>query len=238
MPSVLSNHLIIGGELVPLSLDVRGARLFRDTGLEFTPLNTRCLARVKPVDLITVHDQAGEGNGKRLYRVLLKRRLSVHFQIQNDGVIYQYCDPLLVSCAHMGPGNRRSIGIEVQNAVFPPFPPGERHRLRAFLRGVVTGKERMFGRPRVRELYRGRERTVLGHFAPQQVALKELVLVLLRKCLDVPPRLPLDGEGGVTGDRLPADWQGVASHLNFTDSHVDPASDIYFQLLPLLAGAS
>lgn len=244
-----------GGELMPVGfILVRGRQVpllgepgpgciqWVESGLEFTTANTRCKLIESEPDLLCVHAKGGEGNGKQTYRVLLYKRYSVPFSIDRDGTIWQYCDPGVLSCAHMGKGNSRSIGIEVTNTVIPLDDPKTRdNERRIFLRGGYSGlRARLFyGRENHVELYRGVKRRVLSTFAAQKVAIRSLVLTLLQEFPTIPPRLPrTEIKRTITGERLPDDWQGVAGHLHFQPSgfevakaHVDPSLDAFDELL-------
>lgn len=241
-------YILVRNEMVPLvaAEGLPGVMLFGESKCEFTPANTRCLARQGLPTLLTIHNKGGEGEGRQTYRVLLGKRYSVEFSIDRDGLIWQYCDPAVLSCAHMGAGNTRSIGVEVAQAVIPFDDPNTLdNERRIFLRGGYTGlKARFFyGRDQHVELYRGYKRRVLDHLWIQKVAIKSLVLTLLGIYPTIPARLPRNEKGtAVTGERLPADWQGVAGHLHFQDSgyvnakaHVDPALDAFDELLPILS---
>jgi hypothetical protein len=239
--------ILVRGRQVPLAGDPGpGCIQPSESGLEFLPTNTRCKMREGNPTLVTVHNKGGEGDGKQTYRVLLNRQLSVEYSIDRDGTIWQYADPAALSCAHMGKGNSRSIGIEVTNTVVPlDDPKTADNERRIFLRGGYTGlKARLFyGRGQHVEIYRGVKRRVLDHLPAQKIALRSLVLTLLQEFPTIPRRLPLaDGTRMVTGDRLPDDWQGVAGHLHFQPSgfvsvhaHVDPALDAFDELLLDLA---
>lgn len=202
--------------------------LWGESGYEYTPMNTRVKARVQKPNLLVWHDTAGEGTGPRIYRVLLKKKLSVHFAVDRKGLIWQYCDPGLFSCAHVGRGaNSRSVGFEMANVVFPPnVRPGIFANLRRYW---LTGREKMFGRPTVSEDYRGRKRRVLGHFKAQNRAAIALTLTCLRVFGTIPRRVPGDG-GKPVSELVPPGWQGVCGHLHLTDRHVDPAQDGLYDL--------
>jgi len=227
---------LVGGEAGP------GCIQWTESGCEFTAKNTRCKPIESDPDLITLHAKGGEGDGKQTYRVLLAKKYSVPFSIDRDGTIWQYCDPGLLSCAHMGKGNGRSIGIEITSAVIPlDDPKTADNERRLFLRGGYTGlKARLFyGRGQHVELYRGVKRRVLDILPDQKAAIRSLVLTLLWEFPSVPRRLPrTEIKGTITGERLPDDWKGVAGHLHFQPSgfvdvhaHVDPSLDAFDELL-------
>jgi hypothetical protein len=236
--------ILVRGQQVPLVGDPGpGCIQPQESGLEFTTANTRCKLREGLPTLITVHNKGGEGNGKQTYRYHLLKRYSEEFSTDRDGLIWQYCDPAVLSCTHMGKGNSRSIGIEVANAVIPMDDPTTAdNERRIFLRGGFSGlKARLFyGRPNHVELYRdGIKRRVLSHFPAQKKAVRSLVLTLLACFPTIPARLPrTEIKRTVTGERMHEDWQGVAGHLHFQPSgyqvataHVDPSLDVFDDLL-------
>lgn len=65
------------------------------------------------VDQFVLHYDA-EGISKECYRVLERRRLSVHFMLDLDGTVYQ-CVDLREDCFHATIANSRSIGVEIAN---------------------------------------------------------------------------------------------------------------------------
>lgn len=226
--------ILVRGVNVPLVGDALCV-LPSESKLEFIPGRDKCKARDGLPTLVTLHDTAGEGSGPTIYATLKRRSVSVHFAIDRAGLIYQYCDPAAVTAFHMGPGNSRSIGIEIANAV---FPAGIRPGLFAYAKQLLlTGREKLYGRAAVEDDYRGKKRRVLGHFEAQKGAIRSLVETLLREFPTIPSRIPpLSPLRGpevtlppfrVTGLRLDPTYTGVASHLHFTDAHVDPAGDIY-----------
>jgi hypothetical protein len=100
-----------------------GARVRQD--LAYEPGSNGVALRVRRPDLGVLHWTAGEGPAPQVYGVLARKRLSIHFIIDNDGVIWQCCDPGLYRCAHAGPrANDRSVGIEVTG--YGWAKPGER----------------------------------------------------------------------------------------------------------------
>ena len=223
------SHIILGGKEV----EMEGRYLpYTLTGLAFTMANTRCLPRELDIDLLTHHDSAGLGNPERVYRTLLRKYLSVEFCGGADGVVYQFADPMVFSCAHMGPGNRRSIGAEWVNLVLPERGLWGKvvYRLQEY------PAKYLFNRPSVTRTFRGRKRQVIGHTKEQQLAALYLTKGLLKYIETIPPKLPLDEQGGkVHGNRVDKGFRGIAGHCHFTNSHVDPAGDIFDGLLSSLA---
>lgn len=235
-------RIVVGGVSVPLEGGACCAH-YLETGLEFTAANTRLRTRVSPVDLVVVHDTGGEGGGRRVYRTLLARRLSVHFLVDRAGLVWQYCDPATSVAAHVGPGNGRSVGIEVTNVMLPlddPATPANERRLFNLGRLSELPSRLLHGRPVLVEPYRGRGRRVLGHLPVQRASVAALVRALLRAFPAVQRRLPRGPDGQVHGDRLPDGWSGVSGHLHWSEdgwvsarAHVDPALDVFSELSEL-----
>lgn len=197
-------------------------------GFEFTPMNTRVKQRTAEPDLIVLHDTAGENSAESTYRMLLKKQLSVHFCVDRDGCVWQFCDPAFFSCMHVGRGvNSRSIGIEVTNAVVPRT----RNPWKWMMGKFRVAQEKRRGRPVVEDTYRGKPRKVLGHLPRQRFAVRCLVRVLLDAFETIPPTYP-GYPLRVTGARLvpELEYRGVTAHLHHTDAHVDPALDLFEDL--------
>lgn len=176
-----------------------------------------------PIDLIVLHDSAGENGAERVHETLVGRGFSIHFYIDKDGLVWQFMDPALFFAEHIGHGfDKRSIGIEMQNAV---FPPGVTQQDFANPRHHLTGDEPTYGRDIIIEPYRGRTRRVLAHTAIQ----REIAILLVDALLDAFPSIPRTAP--TTGVKLAADYAGVAGHLHLTDDHADPAQDVLADLL-------
>lgn len=230
--------IYIRGQLVEPAVVPNGVRFlpFTESGLEFIPGRDKCMARNSLPTLVVLHNTGGSGDGAQVYSTLKKRGLSVHFVVDSKGVVWQFCDPFAVTTYHVGPGNTRSIGIEVVNPVFTGgVKPGLFSSIKRY---VVTGREKLYGRPVIVDEYRGRARRVLGHCGIQKAATAALVKTLLREFSTIPKQIPppsvlTQPPFRVSGARLDPSWMGVASHLHFTDAHVDPAGDLYEALQDL-----
>ena len=79
------------------------------------------------------------------YKVLLKRKLSVHFLIDNDGTIYQTMDTNHVAY-HAGSRkvNNASIGVEISNAYYPKYQ--KNYILKGFGKRPLLEDSRVHGR--------------------------------------------------------------------------------------------
>lgn len=104
-------ELIINGVGRPVNATVR---TWHETGLEFPHGECGSRDRSHPCRLGVLHWTGGEGDGPRVHRVLHDRGLSIHFALDREGVIWQYADPGLTACAHVGKSaNPVSWGVEV-----------------------------------------------------------------------------------------------------------------------------
>ena len=93
-----------------------------ERGLTWPEGTSRVTRRTTQPDLGVIHTTGGEGPGddlRRIYRVLTARGYSCHFAIGSNGIVGQYLDPLLWAAAHCGGVNARSIGVEVENPMYP-----------------------------------------------------------------------------------------------------------------------
>lgn len=197
---------------------------WEEHGLTFPYAKTR---DPSVIDMIGIHDSAGEGTGPAIYHTLTNRKLSIHFAVDRKGLIWQFLDPATRVAAHIGKGNNtRSVGIEISNAVFPPgIKPGLFANLKRY---AITGRERLYGRPVIVDGYRSQKRRVLGHFPAQIQSVKILVDALVAS-LGVSPLLPRHEGGKVSGGYHPG-WIGIATHFHLSNSHVDPAMDVLSDL--------
>ena len=170
--------LIQGGRIVPVvtPLEVVDGR---QEGLWFDPGDPNTSAREQPADLIVWHHQAGLGNAKSVHRVLKKRRLSVHFQIDLAGVVTQLAD-LSTVCAHVGKVNDRSVGVEIASYGLAKLP----RRVLAKIRrrhDFYTYQDALHGR-----------KLQFFRLLPAQVAAAYDLAVALSAALEIPYRFPLE----------------------------------------------
>ena len=86
-----------------------------------------CRHRLQPILGGVIHHQAGEGDADNTFNVLNARPkkgggftyLSVHFEIDQKGIITQMAD-LATVCQHAGDANEWSWGVEIANLGRPP----------------------------------------------------------------------------------------------------------------------
>lgn len=100
--------------------------------------------RKHAIRAIVLHHTAGEGDGRRIFKTLKERRLSIHFTIDYYGRVVQHADTEV--CAfHAREFNDCSIGIELQNyGVERPGSIGARRFPRVAYSDNVHGRVRNF----------------------------------------------------------------------------------------------
>jgi N-acetyl-anhydromuramyl-L-alanine amidase AmpD len=75
-------------------------------------------ALAAPPPFLVGHWTGGEGGAERIHRVLVQRKLSVHFSLELDGDLVQHCD-LDRRAAHAGRAGNVGLGVEASNMGFP-----------------------------------------------------------------------------------------------------------------------
>jgi hypothetical protein len=77
--------------------------------------------RRRPVRFIVIHHSATR-SAEDTRRVLLRRGLSTHYEVERDGTIYEYLDPEKYVAYHAGAANDQSIGIDMTHMPGEPWP--------------------------------------------------------------------------------------------------------------------
>lgn len=155
-------------------------------------------------------------SSKICFNVLKKRKLSVHFLIDNDGTIYQIMDT-----NHIGyhAGNRKvnnaSIGVEISNAFYPRYQS--------------TYVQKGFGERPIIKGAKVHGRTLEDHtgFYPVQIEAFKKLAESLNKHYDIPLETPLDNgdmKTVVDSSARKALFKGVVNHFHITSRKIDCAS--------------
>lgn len=206
--------IIVGGQkhVVP------GARVktWRTTGWRYTEENSAVIREHPPRWIVahwTASERRGDHGARILYYSLAERRptpLSVEFFIDNDGVVYQFADPLDhvsrdyngVRCRHASRLNDRSIGIEVSGLGWDN-PRREE--------GTTTRK-----RPRYRspELHGGWRPYLYSYLPEQQKAFNHLVMALISAIPTIPRRVELAPYERRPRGYFDEEAGGVCGHLH------------------------
>lgn len=211
--------LIVGGEAYEVGFEIHN---WHDHGMKFTPWSyrrgsTRLKSynrprRDKRVKQIVHHWTGGEGTERAVFNTLIRRKLGIHFFNRYDGVVFQYCDPVSLICAHASALNDFSLGIENQNR---GWPTGSSARLRKkYPRGVF------------RDTLKGRSIAMCSFTSEQLGSAVELTETLL-DVLEIEPHIPGDPEllaqggpasGVILRDTIPREWndefEGVLGHYH------------------------
>lgn len=166
-PPDTQGHVIAGGRAIPCGARVEGVGTH---GMAFPGLPTR-----KRTDLIVLHWTGGEGGAAQVYRTLRERSLSVHFVIDQLGVITQHCDADAFA-AHAKGMNDRSVGVEIVN------------RADANPRGTPP-------RTLLRERINGRDVTYTAYL-PAQVRAAIMLCLALCEAYGLPFDVPRIAPGG------------------------------------------
>ncbi len=149
-------------------------------------------------------------------RILNRRGVSIHFNIDNDGTIYQVLDTQhgAWQAGHWY-GNRHGIGVEISNAYYPKYQGWyERHGFGS--RPLVEGAE-VHGKVL---------KPFLGFYPIQIEALKKLWKAL-HLGLGIPLEFPANRDGSlcttIHPDVTGGTFEGFNNHYNFTKRKIDCA---------------
>lgn len=213
----MTNAIIVNGEPVYCGAPVK---LWTETGLFFAGLPKRTETK-----FVCAHWTGGSNSAPGVFQTLRTRtnpqgkrlNLSVHFCVNPDGTIYQFCDADR-RCAHAGSvddsdhdghqlsGNAKSIGIE---AVNPAGPKVTDKAHRELLKETIHGED-----------------IVYSSFTPEQVVSYLLLIQALCHAYDLPLTVPLDASGhvlaGVMDEPSFAAFTGVIGHFHLTERKRDP----------------
>lgn len=157
--------MLIAGEQVPVDAPTIA---WPATGWAFPGLKHRPTTRS-----VVWHWTGAEGGAGRVYQTLVERRLSVHFCIERDGRLVQYCDTE-ARCSHAGAANGCAIGVEMVN--------------RADMSRDAGG----ISRELVRETIHGEE-TIATTFLPPQVSTALALAEVLSERYHLPMAVPMSG---------------------------------------------
>jgi N-acetyl-anhydromuramyl-L-alanine amidase AmpD len=187
------------GQDVPLWPAVRP---WTETGLGFPGLAMRDATK-----LICLHWTGAENSPAQLHANLVREGLSVHFAIDQLGVIWQFADTDAL-CAHAKGANERAIGIEIIN------------------RGSnLTAPDKGVRRAQLTETIHGVKVTYAA-FTPQQTEAAILLVTALCRAYKLPMRVPMLGSDVYASELPPAvknAFTGVIGHLQWSQGRkLDP----------------
>jgi len=205
------------GKIIVPKLDidiVNGA----DHGMWWDPATTpkNCRARTRAHMAGVIHHQAGEGNASSCFNVLNKREalspgkfyyLSVHFQVDQKGIITQLAD-LDTVCQHAGDVNEWTWGVEISN------------------RGTGKAGGKWPRQPYVDTMH-GTSVTFLAFYQDQRDAVLKLVRAV-HEVLGMGTSIPSEGNKAIRRVATPDEMKraDVLAHYMITDNKIDPCPDM------------
>ena len=153
-------------------------------------------------------------SAEKCKRVLQARKISTHFCIDNDGVIYQYVDTNNVAW-HAGKVNKYSIGIDFSNAYYTKY--NKWYEKNGFGERPILKDSRVHGI---------RLKPHLGYYKVQIEAYKKLVKVL-SDYYNIPIQTPMlddnQTNNGVVEDAARGRYKGIVCHYHLTRKKIDCA---------------
>lgn len=199
----MGTAVIAGNDPIYCGADVRH---WMDTGLGFGPRRPR-----KSTRAVVLHWTGGTGDAKQVHATLRKRRLSVHFIVDEQGVVWQCMDADAIG-AHAGgakatlSANPWSVGIEI----------------------VCPGNRRAEGWTMDFERIHGVEVAVSQYRPAQAIAARQLCRALC-DAYRVPFIYPEHAKA-MSRNEL-SQWRGLLGHLHVTPQKLDPGSRILSQIV-------
>lgn len=152
-------------------------------------------------------------SAKHCYNILLRRGISTHFCIDNDGTIYQMVDPKNVAW-HVRGHNNHTIGVDFSNAYYLKY--NDRYEKMGFPRRPILNSK-------VHGVALGEH---LGYYPIQIKAYKKLIKTLTDYS-GIPLRTPTDAKGNlmrhVYSDALHKKFEGIICHYHLTRNKIDCA---------------
>lgn len=191
-----AGRILVDGREVACDARVR-------TWHEVPALAFHALGKRRETKAVVLHWTGGEGDSAQVHSTLGQRGLSVHFAIDRDGLITQYCDASAL-CSHAKGYNTGSVGVEIVNA--------------------ATDKPGRYERALLKERVHGIDATRAAFLAPQTKAALALVRSLC-SAYGLPLAVPMRGNdvlSSVMDQQEKADWRGVVGHLHVDRNKVDP----------------
>ena len=213
--NIESSHIICNGRQQKINWDKVVTYKSQD-GLVLPKTHYRTFPNKRDVKTFVVHWDVCL-NSKTCYNILKKRKLSVHFMIDNDGTIYQLMD---TQHAAWHAGNRKvnnmSVGVEISNAYYPKYQ--KVYEMKGF------GKRPIW----VNDVEHAKEKgdEFLGFYDVQLDALKALTEAL-HLGHGIKLQVPTDENGMVKTMYKKAangNFEGVVNHYHLTTRKIDCAA--------------
>jgi len=208
-------HIICNGKEQRINWD-KVVTYKNQNGLVLPKTHYRSWKNNRNVSMFVVHWDVCLSS-KTCYNILKKRKLSVHFMIDNDGTIYQLMD---TKHAAWHAGNRKvnnkSVGVEISDAYYPKYQ--KVYEMKGF------GKRPIW----VNDVEHAKEKgdKFLGFYDIQLEALKALTEAL-HEGHGIKLQVPTDSNGMVKtiySKAAQAKFEGVVNHYHLTKRKIDCAA--------------
>lgn len=217
--------LIWKDKICPCEIDVIDGRE-DGTWWDYNDEENTAGRRKEPIRFGVLHHQAGEGKAKQCYDVLNKRAdpkhpgefdyLSVHFEIDQDGLITQMAD-LDTVCHQAGGVNAESWGVEIASL-------GLGHPSQKYPRDQYT------------DMVNGVTHRDYLKFYPQQVESAYRLCLYVNAMLGIPFTIPVDATGmkairTVLSKAELEIFRGLIGHYMITEKKPDPSPHLLDELV-------
>jgi hypothetical protein len=212
-PHLPQNSIMCNGKLVYINWN----KIIKHTDLDAMVLPKNCYKTVnieRNPNMFVAHWDVCLSS-KSCFNVLKKRKLSVHFLIDNDGTIHQIMDTNHIAY-HAGNRkvNNNSIGVEISNGYYPRYQ--NIYVKRGFGERPVLKKSEVHGR------------TLEPHlgFYPEQKKAFAALAEALNRSYNIPLEVPMkDGKQVKTvyRDAYRGTFKGIVNHYHITKRKIDCA---------------
>ena len=207
------NYIICNGERAPIDWD--DVKTYDNFDGFKLPKNCYKTAKNERVPTMLVAHWDVCLSSKSCYNILKKRKLSVHFLIDNDGTIYQTMDCNDIGY-HAGNSkvNAKSIGVEISNAYYPKYQ--DIYRSEGFGPRPTWKNVEVHGRTL---------KPFLGFYPWQEQAFQALAKAL-HKVYDIPFETPMKDNAAITTvvpEVVAGTFKGVVNHYHITKRKIDCA---------------
>lgn len=205
------DFIVVDGAEVPIKARVV---LWTDSGLQVR-VGHGARRRREEISRFVWHWSGGENDVRTLFNVLHNRELGSEWATDVEGVLWQFCDPVIVDTFDAGKANRTSGGNEIINYGFRRAPnPVPRA-------GML--------RDTYRRTFRGSRRTFARHY-PAQLNTAYALAEALGKVLPIPRCIPRELDGSIMARTMTdaefAAYHGHMGHFHVSDRKSDPGLDL------------
>jgi len=200
-----ANHIVVDGMCVDINWDVK---------IDLMPNNCYKTWRNKRNPNMIVTHWDATTSAEKCKRVLQARKISTHFCIDNDGIIYQYVDTNNIAW-HAGGVNKYSIGIDFSNAYYLKY--NDYYVKKGFNKRPICKDSMVHGI---------KLKPHLGYYPVQIEAYKELLRVLCQH-YGIPIQTPMINDqvvdAHVVKEAVKGKYNGIICHYHVSRNKIDCA---------------